>query len=160
SLACIGHEVVALELDPARVSSLGRGAVPFYEQGLEALVRAGLDQGRLRFTDDAAGAVGAGDVIFLWVGAPPAADGHVDTGDLAAAARTIAEVLDAPKVIVTKSTVPIGSGHWLRTTIEDAMLRSVRAPFSVVSNPEFLRQGSAIDDYLHPDRVVIGSDEP
>lgn len=160
SLAFVGHQVVALEMDTERVASLSRGDVPFYERDLEALVRVGLEQRRLLFTSDAADAIGGSDIVFLCVGTPPAPDGHVDTSALAAAAREIAAVLDAPKVIVTKSTVPIGSGHWLRTTIEDAMGAGARIAFSVVSNPEFLRQGSAVDDYLHPDRVVIGSDEP
>jgi nucleotide sugar dehydrogenase len=160
SLAFVGHQVVALEMDDARVASLSRGDVPFYERDLEELVRAGLAGRRLRFTSDAADAIGSSDIVFLCVGTPPAPDGHVDTSALAAAAREIAAVLDAPKVIVTKSTVPIGSGHWLRTTIEDAMGSGARAQFAVVSNPEFLRQGSAVDDYLHPDRVVIGSDDP
>jgi nucleotide sugar dehydrogenase len=161
-LARIGHDVVAVEADRQKLSRLARGTVPFFEAGADTLVREALDKGRLRFTADMADGVLSSDVIFLCVGTPESPDGHTDVRALAGAARSIAAVMDQPKVLVTKSTVPIGSGHWLETTIEDAMPPSMRdrAQFSVVSNPEFLRQGSAIHDFLHPDRVVIGSDDP
>jgi len=160
--ASIGRDVVVLEIDRAKLSSLQHARAPFYEQGVDERICRELGTGRLRFTDDACDAVQSSEVIFFCVGTPSGADGHAEVDALAAAAQAVAGVIDGPKVLVTKSTVPIGTGHWLESTIDDALPNDARRthPVSVVANPEFLRQGSAIEDFLHPDRVVLGSDDP
>jgi nucleotide sugar dehydrogenase len=160
-LAHVGHDVVALEIDDTKRCVLEEGDAPFHEPGLQPLLRAGLDSGRLRFTGDVDDAVAAAEIIFLCVGTPAGGDGRADIRFLEAAARSIAVTMTERKVLVTKSTVPIGSGQWLQTVVEDAMAQHGAAfvPFAVASNPEFLRQGSAVEDYLHPDRVVLGSDD-
>jgi len=160
-LAHIGHDVVGLESDEAKLTALQQGLPPFFEPGLTELLRAGLDSGRLRFTSDVAIAMASSDVIFLCVGTPEAPDGHADVQYLESAARALAQEMHAPKTFVTKSTAPIGNGEWLKGTIADVLRqREIRpTPFSVVSNPEFLRQGSAIEDYLHPACVVVGSED-
>jgi nucleotide sugar dehydrogenase len=159
-LAHVGHDVVGLESDPDKLAQLERGEAPFFEAGIDQLLASALASGRLRFTGDPKAAVSAADVIFFCVGTPTTESGHADTSALEAAARAVAGALDAPKVLVTKSTVPVGSGQWLEGILEDALSDSAGdIRFSVVSNPEFLRQGSSIDDYLHPDRVVLGSDD-
>jgi nucleotide sugar dehydrogenase len=160
-MAKTGHDVVALEIDPSKLEQLERGRAPFFEVGADDLIRKGLSQRRLRFTGYVRDAVESSEIIFLCVGTPGTDDGHADMGALEHAVRAIAEVMQEPKILVTKSTVPIGSGHWLETIVEDAMpaRNRGRIDFSVVSNPEFLRQGSSIPDFLHPDRVVLGSDE-
>ncbi len=160
-LTHVGHDVVGLEIDREKIACLQRGSAPFFEPGVNDLLHSGLESGRLRFTDDVGEAVSAGDVIFLCVGTPTTDNGHADTTALEIAARAAAESMDAPKIFVSKSTVPIGSGHWLESIIEDALPPAGRAiGFAVVSNPEFLRQGTSIADYLYPDRVVLGSDNP
>lgn len=153
SLSAIGHEVVGVEVDEQRLASLRAGIVPFHEPDLEPLLKAQLERGSLRFTDSYGDALGGAEVVFLCVGTPSLADGSPDTMYVEAAARSIADTLTAPVVIVTKSTVPIGSGRWLDRLIDDDRI-------SMVSNPEFLREGSAIEDFLHPDRVVLGSNSP
>ncbi|MGC1513058.1 MAG: hypothetical protein WA797_09110, partial [Acidimicrobiales bacterium] len=160
-LAHVGHEVVGLEIDEAKCARLRLGRAPFFEPGLDPLIAMGLERGNLRFTSDVDDAIGAADIVFLCVGTPAGDDGRSDVQFLRHAVESIAEAMDGPKTLVTKSTVPIGSGQWLQTTLEDAMAgrSQPRIPFSVVSNPEFLRQGSAVDDFLHPERVVLGSDE-
>lgn len=160
-LAHVGHEVVGLEIDEAKCARLRLGRAPFFEPGLDPLIAMGLERGNLRFTSDVGDAIGAADIVFLCVGTPAGDDGRSDVQFLRHAVESIAEAMDGPKTLVTKSTVPIGSGQWLQTTLEDAMAgrSQPRIPFSVVSNPEFLRQGSAVDDFLHPERVVLGSDE-
>ncbi|HEV8298770.1 MAG TPA: UDP-glucose/GDP-mannose dehydrogenase family protein [Acidimicrobiales bacterium] len=160
-LAHVGHSVVGLEADPMKVASLRRGRAPLFEQGLDVLLEAGIRAGSLRFTDDAAEAISGARVVFLCVGTPAGDSGRPDLSALEAAARAIASSLRDGQVIVTKSTVPIGTGNWLATVLEDAVaaMRADRPEFSVVSNPEFLREGSAVQDFLHPDRIVIGSDD-
>jgi UDPglucose 6-dehydrogenase len=158
--AFLGHHVVAVESARERLTALRSGRLPFYEPGADELLTRAVDAGRLCFTDRIEDAMRASDVIFLCVGTPSGPDGHADVSALASVASVIAGHIDAPKVLVTKSTVPVGSGEWLRTAIEDAMpRREYHGLFSVVSNPEFLRQGSAVSDYLHPDRVVLGGDD-
>jgi UDPglucose 6-dehydrogenase len=160
-LAEVGHDVVGLEVDNAKLAQLRRGRPPFFEAGLEELTKRGLGSGRLRFTDDVQDAMDASDVVFLCVGTPPGPDGRPDMSAAESAARAIGGSLRHHHVLVTKSTVPIGSGHWLASVVEDALPADQRHEglFSVVSNPEFLREGSAVRDFLHPDRVVIGSDD-
>ena len=159
--ASLGHEVVALEIDPAKLCSLQHGRAPFFERGIDDRLRRELASGRLRFTDDAVDAVQSSDFVFFCVGTPSGPDGHAEMDALAHAAVLVGRALDRPKVLVTKSTVPIGTGRWLETIVEEAAFDAGNdVTFSAVSNPEFLRQGSAIDDFLHPDRVVLGGDDP
>ncbi|HWC11451.1 MAG TPA: UDP-glucose/GDP-mannose dehydrogenase family protein, partial [Acidimicrobiales bacterium] len=132
-----------------------------FEPGLDDLLAAGVNSGALRFTAGVEEAMAASDVVFLCVGTPPAPDGSADMSHVVAAARSIGACLDRHHVLVTKSTVPIGSGRWLTSIVEDALPAGVHpdGAFSVVSNPEFLREGSAVNDFLFPDRVVMGSDD-
>ena len=159
--ASLGREVVVLEIDRAKLSALQRGRAPFFERGVDARLRGELASGRLRFTDDAVDAVRSSDFVFFCVGTPSGPDGHAEMDSLASAAVMVGRALDRPKVLVTKSTVPIGTARWLETLVEDAATEARNGvAFSTVSNPEFLRQGSAVDDFLHPDRVVLGGDHP
>jgi UDPglucose 6-dehydrogenase len=159
--AVLEYDVVDLEVDQAKLEMLRRGEVPFFETALQELVRRGAASGRLQFTDDVRQALDASDIVILCVGTPPTQGGRPDMTAAEAAARSIASALDRHHVIVTKSTVPIGCGHWLESVMTDALPPERRREhlFSVVSNPEFLREGSAIQDFLYPDRVVIGSDD-
>jgi nucleotide sugar dehydrogenase len=161
-LAHVGHDVVGVEVDKFKLRSLRDGTVPFHEPGLDELLTATLASGRLRFTDDFADAMDASDIVFICVGTPSTADGSPDLSATSAVARSIAENLRHYHVVVTKSTVPIGTGNWLRSVMERSAGadRAVQGMFGVVSNPEFLREGCAVDDFLFPDRVVLGSDDP
>lgn len=160
-LATVGHDVVGVELDDGKLQRLQAGAPFFYEPGLDEFMRAVLLNGRLRFTGSMQDALHASNAIFLCVGTPEAPDGTADMSAVAFAAEQIGRLLDCHHVLVTKSTVPIGSGKWLASIIAGALPPHVRREdmFSVVANPEFLREGSAIKDFLHPDRVVLGSDD-
>ena len=151
-LAHRGHQVCCGEIDVAKVEQLSRGVPTIFEEGLEPLLIEGLHSGRLRFVTGAAAAVGGAQFVFLCVPTPQADDGSADTRVLGAAAREIAPHLAKGAVVVNKSTVPVGSA-----TLIERLLR--RPDVAVVSNPEFLREGSAIDDCLHPDRVVVGCDD-
>ena len=161
-LARVGRRTIGLEVDPEKLKALRQGRAPFFEPGLDSLLPRCLDSGLLTFTSNVEEAMARSDVVFLCVGTPPAADGAANMTYVAAAARSIGRCLRRHHVLVTKSTVPIGSGRWLTSIIEDAVPAGVDpdGAFSVVSNPEFLREGSAINDFLFPDRVVIGSDDP
>lgn len=160
--AHVGHQVVGLETDDGKLALLRQGRAPFFEAGLETLLVEGIGRGRLRFTADPPDAVADSDVVFLCVGTPPGPDGRPDMASAHEAAAMVGSALRRHHVIVTKSTVPIGSGRWLESVVEDAMSTEAlsEASFSVVSNPEFLRQGSAVSDFLRPDRVVLGSEDP
>ena len=155
AVAAIGGEAIGLEVDAEKLRVLRDGQAPFREPGLDALVAAGLASGRLAFTDDAGEAMARSEVVFLCVGTPSAPDGRPDMTAVASAARSIARASDGRHVLVTKSTVPIGSARWL-----SGLLEEVGCEFPVVSNPEFLREGAALADFLHPDRIVLGSDHP
>ena len=155
-LASLGRRVVGVETDPARLAVLRSGTAPFYEAGLDELIAAGLATGLLAFTDEPAAAMAASDVVFLCVGTPSDPSGRPDMQYVETAAREIAAASDGHHVLVTKSTVPIGSGTWVRNIFEEISTGGTR----VVSNPEFLREGSAVSDFLHPERVVLGSDDP
>ena len=152
--AHLGHEVVCGDVDAAKIAQLQRGAAPIVETGIENLLAEGLRSGRVRFVVGAAAAVAAGDCEFavLCVPTPPAPDGGADLSYIEAAARDIAPVLAPGAVVVNKSTVPVGS-----TKVVERALR--RPDVAVVSNPEFLREGSAIHDFLHPERIVIGCED-
>jgi nucleotide sugar dehydrogenase len=155
-MAFLGHSVVGLDSDPVRAGRLSIGEVPFTEPGLPELLKATLSSGRLRFTDDPGEALPDADFVFLCVGTPPGSDGSPNLEQLEGAIQSLAPHLRNGAVIVNKSTVPVGSGHWTRTVLEDALVGNRELSFSVVSNPEFLREGSAIADFLYPDRLVLG----
>lgn len=150
-----GVDVTCVDVDEDKIARLLQGIMPIYEPGLEQLVSKNTQAGRLRFTTDVVQAVQESLVIFLAVGTPPKADGSPDLSFVEAAAGSIADHMNGYKVIVTKSTVPIGTGEHLRELINAR--KKTRANFGVVSNPEFLREGAAINDFMRPDRVVIGS---
>jgi UDPglucose 6-dehydrogenase len=160
-LAEVGHEVVCVDIDQAKVSGLENGVIPIYEPGLEPMVKANHAAGRLRFTTDAAHAVAHGEVIFIAVGTPPDEDGSADLQYVLAVARTIGSHLQKPAVVVDKSTVPVGTADKVRTAISTTLAeRGARVDFDVVSNPEFLKEGAAVEDCMRPDRIVIGADNP
>ena len=150
-----GVDVTCVDVDEEKIERLNAGVMPIYEPGLEQLVSKNTQAGRLRFTTDVQQAVEQALVIFLAVGTPPKSDGSPDLSFVEAAALSIADYMNGYKVIVTKSTVPIGTGEHIRKLITER--KKTRANFGVVSNPEFLREGAAINDFMRPDRVVIGS---
>jgi nucleotide sugar dehydrogenase len=157
-LAWLGHSVTGLESDPERVGPLSRGAVPFYEPGLRELMAEVQPLGRLAFTADPATGIRPADVVFVCVGTPPDADDRPDLTQLREAALTVARHARVGAVVVGKSTVPIGSGDWLGSVLDGAVPPLRRGRVHVVANPEFLREGSAIEDFLFPDRIVLGGD--
>ena len=150
-----GVDVICVDVDAAKIDRIRAGVMPIYEPGLEQLVSKNTQAGRLRFTTDVRQAVEQALVIFLAVGTPPKEDGSPDLSFVEAAAASIADHMNGYKVIVTKSTVPIGTGEHIRKLIGER--KKSRVNFGVVSNPEFLREGAAISDFMRPDRVVIGS---
>jgi len=150
-----GVDVTCVDIDSDKIDRLIAGEIPIYEPGLEQLVTKNMQSGRLRFTTDLKQAVEQALVVFLAVGTPPKSDGSPDLSFVEAAARSIAEHMNGYKVVVTKSTVPIGTGEHLRELIRENSKSNVN--FGVVSNPEFLREGAAINDFMRPDRVVVGS---
>jgi UDPglucose 6-dehydrogenase len=150
-----GVDVTCVDIDADKIARLIAGEMPIYEPGLEQLVTKNVQSGRLRFTTDLKQAVEQALVIFLAVGTPPKSDGSPDLSFVEAAARSVAEHMNGYKAIVTKSTVPIGTGEYLRKLIRQHLKSSLN--FGIVSNPEFLREGAAINDFMRPDRVVIGS---
>ena len=157
-LAFLDHDVVGLDSDRSRAEQLAAGQVPFYEPGLPERLEQALKSKRLSFTSDPATAVENADVIFLCVGTPTSRSGAPDMSQVEAAVRSIAPHLKPNAVIVNKSTVPVGSGNWVHTMIEEALPDIGGVEFHVVSNPEFLREGAAIEDFLYPDRIVLGGE--
>jgi UDPglucose 6-dehydrogenase len=153
-----GVNVICVDIDADKIERLARGESPIYEPGLDQLIKKNLEAGRLSFTTDIAAAIRQSLVIFIAVGTPPRADGSADLSFVEGAARSVAEHMDSYKVIATKSTVPVGTGKRLTTVISEQQKRQI--DFSVVSNPEFLREGAAIGDFMRPDRVVIGGSDP
>jgi UDPglucose 6-dehydrogenase len=151
-----GNTVECADVDAGKIAMLERGELPIYEPGLEQLVTRNQSEGRLRFTTDVGRAVEQGDVVFIAVGTPPDEDGSADLTHVLGVARTIGRHVSRPKVVVTKSTVPVGTAEKVRAAIAE----SARAPFHVASNPEFLKEGAAVQDFMKPDRVVIGVDSP
>lgn len=153
--ADIGHEVICADVDGAKIDRLRKGDIPIYEPGLVTLVEAGARKGRLSFTTDTADAVRTAEVVFIAVGTPSRSnDGHADLAYVYAAARDIARAADTFKVVAIKSTVPVGTGDEVERILRDA---NPRIEIPVASNPEFLREGAAIDDFMHPDRIVVGT---
>ncbi len=160
-LAEVGHDVVCVDIDQAKVDGLDNGIVPIYEPGLEPMVKANHAAGRLRFTTDAAQAVAHGEVVFIAVGTPPDEDGSADLQYVLAVATTIGTHLQRPAIVVDKSTVPVGTADRVRARIADTLAaRGADIAFDVVSNPEFLKEGAAVEDCMRPDRIVIGADNP
>jgi UDPglucose 6-dehydrogenase len=157
-LADFGMHVVGVDKDLSKVESLRQGKIPIYEPGLETLVSKNMASGRLRFTTELGPAIEDAQAVFIAVGTPPREDGSADLTFIREVAGSIAEHLNGYKVIVTKSTVPVGTGKMIEELVRQGA--GNRHRFAVVSNPEFLREGSAIDDFMHPDRVVLGTRDP
>jgi len=155
-LAQLGHTVTAIDKDPDIVASLSDGTPTIHEPGLRELLAANLEAGRLRFTTSAEDGVSSSDIVFLCVGTPSRADGRADLCQVEEVARTIAPLLDRYRLIVEKSTVPARTADWIEWTIR--RMAGSECEFDVASNPEFLREGSAVRDFLEPDRIVIGAD--
>jgi UDPglucose 6-dehydrogenase len=157
-LADVGHDVVCVDIDAAKVAALRAGRIPIHEPGLDALVRANQAARRLCFSTDAAEGVAHGELIFLAVGTPPDEDGSADLQHVLAVARAIATHMAAPKTIVNKSTVPVGTADKVADAVRAVLAaRGADIPFEVVSNPEFLKEGAAVADCKRPDRIVIGT---
>ncbi|WP_313274567.1 UDP-glucose/GDP-mannose dehydrogenase family protein [Stenotrophomonas sp.] len=160
-LADVGHQVVCVDIDQAKVDGLNRGVIPIYEPGLEPMVKANHAASRLTFTTDAATAIAHGQVIFIAVGTPPDEDGSADLQYVLAVAETIGRHMAVPTVVVNKSTVPVGTADKVRATIAAALAaRGQEIAFDVVSNPEFLKEGDAVADCMRPDRIVVGAANP
>jgi UDPglucose 6-dehydrogenase len=160
-LAEAGNHVICVDVDAAKIDRLNRGEVPIHEPGLDALIKRNAEAGRLEFTTDAAKGVEHGLFQVIAVGTPPDEDGSADLRYVLAAARTIATHMDRYAIVITKSTVPVGTADKVRKQIETTLKeRNAGHEFDVVSNPEFLKEGAAIQDFMKPDRVVIGTDNP
>src|SRR5947199_199578 len=155
-LAQLGHTVTAIDKNPDIIPRLSDGVPTIHEPGLKELLTSNLDAGRLRFTTKAADAMGESQIVFVCVGTPPRADGRADLSQVEEVACTIAPMLDGYKLIVEKSTVPARTAYWIDSTIR--RLAGPEREFDIASNPEFLREGTAVRDFLHPDRIVIGAD--
>jgi UDPglucose 6-dehydrogenase len=153
-LAETGNDVLCADVDAKKIARLKTNDIPIYEPGLEPMVARNQAEGRLRFTTDVGAAVEHGKVVFIAVGTPPGEDGSADLKYVLAVARTIGAHMNESKVVVTKSTVPVGTAEKVRQAIKG----ETTSPFSVASNPEFLKEGAAIDDFMKPDRVVLGVD--
>src|SRR5213078_4491994 len=153
-LADFGNDVICCDIDERKIAALNEGAIPIYEPGLDTIVSRNVAEGRLRFTTALPEAVRSSRAIFIAVGTPPKADGSADLRYVEEVARSIARSMNGPKLVITKSTVPIGTGRMIENVIAETG-NGHRA--SIVSNPEFLREGSAIEDFMKPDRVVIGA---
>ena len=159
-LAEVGNDVLCLDVDPEKIRTLNEGGIPIYEPGLLDMVKRNVAAGRLHFTTDVDKAVQFGTVQFIAVGTPPDEDGSADLQYVAAAARSIGQRMTDYKVIVDKSTVPVGTADKVRAVVaEELAKRGVEVPYSVVSNPEFLKEGAAVDDFMRPDRIVVGADD-
>ncbi|MDE9554695.1 UDP-glucose/GDP-mannose dehydrogenase family protein [Xenorhabdus bovienii] len=155
----VGHDVLCVDVDAKKVENLKNGQIPIFEPGLVPLVKKNYTEGRLNFTTDAKAGVAHGKLQFIAVGTPPDEDGSADLQYVTAVARTIAENMDGYKVVVDKSTVPVGTADKVRAVMQTALTqRSADFPFDVVSNPEFLKEGAAISDCMRPERIIIGCD--
>lgn len=160
-LAEVGHDVVCVDIDPAKVDGLNQGVVPIYEPGLSPMVKANHAAGRLNFTTDAAAAIAHGDVLFIAVGTPPDEDGSADLQYVLAVAKTIGRHIERSCTVVNKSTVPVGTADKVKATIQAELAsRGVDVAFDVVSNPEFLKEGDAVNDCMRPDRIIVGAARP
>ncbi|MHC5012272.1 MAG: UDP-glucose dehydrogenase family protein [Planctomycetota bacterium] len=151
-----GNHVVCMDEDEEKIAALREGEVPIYEPGLREILRRNAAAGRLEFTTDLARGVAHGRVIFIGVGTPPAEDGGADLSAVLDVGARIGSLMDGPRIVVTKSTVPVGT----HKRLADAIRKETHHPFDVVSNPEFLKEGAAVDDFMKPDRVIIGTTNP
>jgi UDPglucose 6-dehydrogenase len=159
-LADVGNHVLCLDIDERKIAMLKRGEIPIFEPGLKEVVQANMASGRLAFTTDPAESARYGRIQMIAVGTPPGEDGSADLQYVLAAARTIATHMDAPRIIVDKSTVPVGTADKVRAAIVEVLAaRGSQLGFAMVSNPEFLKEGAAVDDFMRPDRIVIGADD-
>lgn len=159
-LAEVGNDVLCLDLDPDKIRILQEGGIPIHEPGLQEMVRRNVAAGRLHFTTDIEKAVHFGPVQFIAVGTPPDEDGSADLQYVIGAARNIAKYMTDYKVIVNKSTVPVGTADKVKAAVADELgKRGVAIPYSVVSNPEFLKEGAAVEDFMRPDRIVVGCED-
>ena len=158
--ADVGNQVLCVDSDQKKIDLLMAGQVPIFEPGLKNLVKSGVAQNRLKFTTDIAAAVAHAKIIFIAVGTPPGEDGSADLSHVLAVAKSIGQNLQDYRVIVTKSTVPVGTAEQVRATVQAELdARDSNIEFSVASNPEFLKEGAAIEDFMKPDRVIIGADD-
>ncbi|MBL8438145.1 MAG: UDP-glucose/GDP-mannose dehydrogenase family protein [Zoogloeaceae bacterium] len=159
-LADVGNDVLCLDLDPEKIRILQEGGIPIHEPGLLEVVRRNVEAGRLSFTTDVEKAARFGLIQFIAVGTPPDEDGSADLQYVLAAARNIGKFMDGYRVVVDKSTVPVGTGDKVRAAVAETLReRGATLNFSVVSNPEFLKEGAAIEDFMRPDRIVVGADD-
>lgn len=159
-LADVGNSVLCVDIDPNKIAILNRGEIPIFEPGLKELVAANVRAGRLRFTSDIAEGVAFGDIQMIAVGTPPGEDGSADLQYVVAAARSIGKLMTSPKLVMDKSTVPVGTADKVREAIaQELAARKADIHFAVVSNPEFLKEGAAVEDFMRPDRIVIGADD-
>lgn len=154
--ADFGNDVVCVDIDDGKIGKLQSGELPIYEPGLQPLVRRNVEEGRLSFTSDLSEAVRGAEVVFLAVGTPSAHDGSADLSQVVAAATAVGKLIQDFTVVVTKSTVPVGSA----ARIAEAIAQVTDCPFAVASNPEFLKEGDAVNDFMKPDRIIIGTDNP
>ncbi|MFZ5594902.1 MAG: UDP-glucose dehydrogenase family protein [Pseudomonadota bacterium] len=160
-LADVGNDVLCIDIDERKIDMLKQGQIPIYEPGLEALVKSNAAAGRLNFTTDIAAGVAHGLFQFIAVGTPPDEDGSADLQYVLAVAKSIGAHMQDYRVVVNKSTVPVGTADKVRAAVDSALAaRGKQIEFDVVSNPEFLKEGAAIDDFMKPDRIVIGTDNP
>ena len=158
-LAEVGNEVLCLDVDPKKIDILKKGGIPIYEPGLQDMVQRNVAAGRLSFTTDVEAAVHFGQIQFIAVGTPPDEDGSADLQYVVAAARNIGRYMNEYKLVVDKSTVPVGTADKVKTALQEELdKRGVKLEFGVASNPEFLKEGAAIEDFMKPDRIVIGTD--
>ena len=159
-LADVGNDVLCLDVDQRKIDSLRKGVIPIFEPGLEGMVKRNIASGRLKFTTDVAAATAFGQIQFIAVGTPPDEEGSAELKYVVEAARSIGRHMTDVKIVVDKSTVPVGTADMVRKTIaEELEKRGQQIAFSVVSNPEFLKEGAAIEDFMKPDRIVIGAED-
>ncbi len=158
-LAEVGHSVMCVDVDESKIENLKNGQIPIYEPGLESIVKSNFSEGRLKFTTNAEEAVAFGTVQFIAVGTPPDEDGSADLRYVLKVAETIGQYLNHEAVVVTKSTVPVGTSDKVRAQLDSVFsMRDVSVPYHVASNPEFLKEGAAVSDFLKPDRIIVGTD--
>ncbi len=156
-LADVGHHVLCMDVDQGKIDKLRNGHIPIYEPGLESIVKHTVEAGRLAFTTDTQEAVAHGSLQFIAVGTPPDEDGSADLQYVTAVARSIGQYMDDYKVVVDKSTVPVGTGDRVKAAVRSELdKRGLELDFDVVSNPEFLKEGAAVNDCMRPDRIIVG----
>ncbi len=160
-LAEMGNQVTCVDIDKRKIDLLKDGVLPIYEPGLEDLVKNNYTSGRLLFSTDLPSAVQESDILMIAVGTPPSEDGSADLKHVLKVAEQIGQTMNEPKIVITKSTVPVGTGDKVRATIAGELKkRGLNLSFSIVSNPEFLKEGAAVQDFMKPDRIVVGCDNP